>query len=135
MCRRQYANDVCNRGTAGTFLGFKRKQNTKLTSEVVFKYSFTVHCSVKVFPLNFLALQIRERAHDTYYTKWYSRGIHRHGFFLVRLRSCGSELYSFAKIFRRFVRIVATLVVEGIGYLKYDLDVRFFVSRNSLASR
>lgn len=33
MCRRQYANDVCNRGTAGTFSGFKVKPNTKLSSD------------------------------------------------------------------------------------------------------
>lgn len=26
MCRRQYANDVCNRGTAGTFLEFERNE-------------------------------------------------------------------------------------------------------------
>lgn len=51
MCRRQYANDVCNRGTAGTFLGFKRTKNRTRNWRAKFYLSSStyVHCSMKVW--------------------------------------------------------------------------------------
>lgn len=88
MCRRQYANDVCNRGTAGTFLEFEGNEideNRKLSLiylcallyERFFLFFFLLLQS------KFLSLQPPENMCRMVENEGSSRGFHSQSSFVV----------------------------------------------------
>lgn len=88
MCRRQYANDVCNRGTAGTFLEFEGNEideNRKLSliylcallCERFFLFFFYFS------NLKFLSLQPPENMYRMVENEGSSRGFHSQSSFVV----------------------------------------------------